>query len=109
MGFRVLERVAGQDEVRGSHGNRDNAELVQGRGEQAGTETFAKGGQPVQESRIDGHRPALRRFMKQIAGEKLQFVLDLRMVLFGKLQAIEDAEVEPDEILRGFMRFSELV
>src|SRR5208337_5242398 len=28
MGFRVLESVAGQNEVRGSHGNRDDAELV---------------------------------------------------------------------------------
>src|SRR5208337_3714991 len=89
--------------------DRNYAKLVQSGSEQAGAKAFAKRGQPVKKSGIDGHGPALRRYMQQIAGEKFQFVQDLRMVMLGKLQAIEDVEVKYDEVFRRFTRFGELV
>jgi len=101
MRLSVTKGIASQNELGGRDGHGGDARLFEGGGKKPCAETFAKGGQAIEEIRAGGDAGVSWDFVKQIASEDLQFAADAQAVILGKVQIMKDIEVKIQDEL-GF-------
>ncbi len=94
MRLGVAESVAGQDEIRGSDRHRRYAGFFERSGEEPGAETFAKGGEAIEEFGAGSNGAVSWNFMKKVASQELQLAADAEAFLVAELQIVKHIEVK---------------
>src|SRR5260370_22196480 len=94
MRLGVAESVAGQDEIRGSDRHRRYAGFFERSGEEPGAETFAKGGEAIEEFGAGSNGAVSWNFMKKVASQELQLAANAKAFLVAELQIVKHIEVK---------------
>ena len=102
MGLGIAESVASQNEFGRSDRNCGDARFFESRREEPDAETFAKGGETIEEFGAGGDAAVNGNFMEKIASQELQLVAHAKVIVFSEPQVMEDIEVKIQNKL-GFM------
>src|SRR5260370_6046456 len=94
MRLGVAESVAGKDEIRGSERHRRYAGFFERSGEEPGAETFAKGGEAIEEFGAGSKGAVSWNFMKKVASQELQLAANAKAFLVAELQIVKHIEVK---------------
>src|SRR6266851_268278 len=94
MRLSVTKGIASQDELGGRDGHGGDAGLFEGGSKKPCAETFAKGGQAIEEIRSGSNAGVNRNFVKQIASQELQFSADAKVSFITKLQIVKHIDMK---------------
>jgi hypothetical protein len=98
----VAKCVASENKIRGRNGNSGDAKFFQSSGKETGTESFAKGGETIEELGSGLDRAFLRYFVEEIAGEELEGAANVVLPVLINLKILKNIQVEMNDGL-GFV------